>query len=88
MPEHLFGVSLRPYRVPRQGVTDIVAPPTPSVPVYFIHSFEQPFCADARCTCHAQQQEVVRLFVTIVEGRVELEPAAALLVENGKEHRA
>ena len=27
MPEHLFGVSLRQYPVPQQGVTDTVAPP-------------------------------------------------------------
>ena len=88
MPEHLFGVSLRPYAVPRQGVTDTVAPATSSVPVYFIHSFEQPFCADARCTCQTHRQEVVTLFVTIIEGRVQLEPAAALLAEHGKERRA
>jgi hypothetical protein len=68
MPEHLFGVSFRPFPVP--------------------HSFEQPFCADIRCTCQAHRQEVVRLFVTILEGRTELEPAAALLTENGKERHA
>lgn len=87
MPEHLFGVSLRPYPVLRQRVTDTVAP-SPPVPVYFIHSFDQPFCADARCTCHAHRQEVVRLFVTIIEGHVQLEQAAALRIENGKEHGA
>lgn len=85
MPKHLFSVSLRPPSAPQQGVPDTPAPPTPSVPVYFIHSFEQPFCDDARCTCHAHEQEVVRLFVSIIEGRVELEPAAALLRANGKE---
>jgi hypothetical protein len=73
--------------VPRQRITG-TATPIPAVPVYFIHSFEQPFCADARCTCQAQQQEVVRLFVTIIEGHVQLEPAVALLEKNGKEHRA
>jgi hypothetical protein len=83
MPEHLFGVSLRPYPVPQQGVTDTVVP-TPSVPSYFIHSFEQPFCADACCTCHAQQQGVVKLFVKIIEGHVQLEHAAAFLTEDGK----
>jgi hypothetical protein len=88
MPESLFGVSLRPYAVLWQSVTDTLAPSTTSVPSYFIHSFEQPFCADAHCTCHARQQEVVNLFVTIIEGHAQLEPAAALLVENGKERRA
>jgi len=88
MPEHLFGVSLRQYTVPQQVVTDTVASPTASVPAYFIHSFDQPFCADARCTCHAQRQEVLRLFVKIIEGHMELEPAATFLTENGKERRA
>jgi hypothetical protein len=87
MTVHLFDVSLRQFAVPLKGVAD-TAPPIPSVPVYFIHSFEQPFCADAHCTCHAQQQEVVTLFVKIVEGHFELDQAAALLEEDGKERRA
>ena len=87
MPEHFFDVSLRQYPVPQQKVTDIVTP-APPVPVYFIHSFEQPFCADVRCTCHAQQQEVVKLFVKIVEGHFELEQAAMLIEEDWKEHHA
>lgn len=87
MPEHLFGVLLRQYPVPQQRVTDTVAP-IPCVPVYFIHSFEQPFCPDTHCKCQAHRQEVVALFVTIIEGQVELEPAAALFAENGKERRA
>ena len=86
MPAHPFDVSLRQYPLSLQRNADTVAP-IPSVPSYFIHLFEQPFCADAHCTCHAQQQDVVRLFVTIIEGHVQLEPAAALLVENGKERR-
>ena len=84
MPEYLFGVSLRQYPVPQQSVTDTVAP-IPPVPTYFIHSFDQPFCGDACCACHAQQREVVKLFVTIIEGHVQLEQAAAFLTENGKE---
>jgi hypothetical protein len=87
MPESLFGVSLCPSPVPQQSVTDIVAPALSSVPVHRIHSFEQPFCTNARCTCHAQQQEVVKLFVTIIEGHVQLELAAALLADDGKERR-
>ena len=87
MPDHLFDVSLRQYPVSLERVTDTVAP-IPSVPLYFIHSFEQPFCADACCTCHAQQQEVLQLFVKIIEGYVELEPATALLANEEKEARA
>ena len=87
MPEHLFDVSFRPYLVPLKGVTGTIAP-IPSIPAYCIHSFEQPFCADAHCACHAQRQEVVTLFVKIIEGHFELEQAAALIEENGTEYRA
>lgn len=87
MPENPFDFSLSKYLVPQQKVTDTVTP-IPLLPVYFIHSFEQPFCADVRCTCRAHQREVVTLFVKIIEGHVQLEPAATLLVENRKEHCA
>jgi hypothetical protein len=87
MPGNLFDVSLTRYPVPLMGVTDTVAP-IPPLPMYFFHSFEQPFCTDAHCTCHAQRQEVLKLFVKIIEGRFELEQAAALIQENWKEHRA
>lgn len=85
MTEYLFGVSLRASSVLRQGCTDTVASPALPIPVYFIHSFEQPFCHRATCPCHTCQQEVVKLFVSIIEGQVELEPAAALLVADGRE---
>jgi hypothetical protein len=88
MPESLFGVTLHSLTVSRQHALDTAAPVTSPVPVYFIHSFEQPFCRQATCPCHARQQAVVRLLVSIVEGRVELEPAAALLGTEGKEGRA
>ena len=89
MPESLFGFSLRSLLLPRQGVTDSVTPPsTSSVAVYSIHSFEQPFCADAQCPCYAQEQEGVRLFVSIIEGRFDLEPAAPLLAVHGMERHA
>jgi hypothetical protein len=85
MPESLFGVSLHPLAVSQQSVTDTAAPAISSIPVYVIHSFDQPFCQTATCPCHTYQQEVVRLLVSIIEGRVELEPAAALLGTDGKE---
>lgn len=88
MREHLFGVSLRPSAAPPQDVTNIAVPPTSSVPVYCIHSFEQPFCANVHCSCHTHEQNVARLFVTLIEGRLELEPAAALLTpQNRREGR-
>jgi hypothetical protein len=88
MPESLFGVSLQPLTIPQQSVTDAAAPPIWSIPIYYIHSFDRPFCANVHCPCQAHQQEVVRLLVSIIEGRVVLEPAAALLAADGKEPHA
>ena len=87
MLESLFAVSLRPSSVPWQSVMDTAASAGSSLPVYSIHSFDQPFCAHVRCPCQAHRQEVVRLFVSLIEGRLDLEPTAALLTEHGKERR-
>jgi hypothetical protein len=86
MPEHLFDVSRIEYSLP-QAVTD-TATSLSLIPMYFIHSFEQPFCAEAACPCSAHRQEVVRLFVKVVEGHFALEKAADFLDENGRENRA
>jgi hypothetical protein len=75
MPDSLFDVSRTTYPVSQQVITS-TAIPIPTMPVYFIHSFEQPLCQEATCQCHAQQQEIVRLFVKIIEGHFELEKAA------------
>jgi hypothetical protein len=88
MPGSLFGVSLHVLAVPRQNVTDTAAPSTSPVPVYYFHSFDQPFCANVHCPCQGHRQAVGRLFVSLIEGRLDLEPVAALLTERGKEHRA
>lgn len=79
MHEHLFGVSLHPSPAPQR--TDTVAPPTPSIPVYYVHSFEQPFCNNPLCLCQVQRREVVKLFVQLVEGKLLLEQAQSLLTE-------
>ncbi len=86
MPDNLCNDSLTEYPFSRQGVTDTVTP-IPTVPVYFIHSFEQPFCADRTCQCYAQRQEVVRLFVKIVEGHFELEQVAHFLDDRNVERK-
>ena len=88
MPESLFGVALHPLAVPQRSATDTAAPAPSSVPVYYFHSIDQPFCANVGCPCQAHRQAVVRLFVSLVEGRLDLEPAAALLPERGRERRA
>lgn len=48
----------------------------PSVPVYYIHSFEQPFCENQRCPCQLNRQAILRLFTQIIEGKLELEKAS------------
>lgn len=87
MPESLFGVALHLLAVPQQSVMDTAAPATSPVPVYYFHSFGQPFCANVGCPCQAHQQEVVKLFVLLIEGRLDLEPAATLLAAHRKERR-
>lgn len=50
----------------------------PSIPVHYIHSFEQPFCRNTLCPCQLKKQGAIRLFTQIIEGRVELEKASDL----------
>jgi hypothetical protein len=46
------------------------------VPVYYIHSFERPFCSNPRCQCQAHRSTVLFLFTQIIEGKLELDQAA------------
>lgn len=55
------------------------ATPRFPIPIYFIHSFEQPFCTKETCTCQRQPQAVRQLFIQIVEGKLTLEQASALM---------
>ena len=50
----------------------------PSIPVYYIHSFEQPFCRNTLCPCQLNRQGTIQLFTQIIEGKVELEKASDL----------
>ena len=55
---------------------------SPSMPpVYYIHSFERPFCNNPLCLCQLRQKETVKLFVGLVEGKLELAKADTLLSE-------
>ena len=49
------------------------------VPIFYIHSFEQPFCTNPFCRCQLKRQVVIELFVQLVEGKLELEKAAELI---------
>ena len=50
--------------------------PCSSVPVLYIHSFEQPFCHNQCCLCQRTKQQATGLFVQIIEGKLELDYAA------------
>lgn len=49
--------------------------PLSPLPVFYIHSFEKPFCDDPSCKCQLHKKEIAQLFVRIVEGKLELEKA-------------
>ena len=73
-----FRLPLTEYPLLAPQVTDTVKP-VQSIPVYYFHSFEQPFCRDATCKCHWKQHEVKRLLGSILEGELSLREAANLL---------
>jgi hypothetical protein len=50
----------------------------PVVPVFYIHSFEQPFCIDPLRQCQLHKPAVLFLFTRIIERKLELEKAANL----------
>ena len=75
-----FHLLLTEYPLLPPLVTD-TASPVQTIPVYFFHSFEQPFCKDANCKCHWKQQEVSRLLGSILEGSITLREAANLIDE-------
>ena len=75
-PFHLMQLTDMPRLAPQ--ATDTASPNLP-VPIYFIHSLEQPFCKNPRCKCQWQQLEVRRLLGSIVEGNMTLKEAARLL---------
>lgn len=53
--------------------------PSTTIPVYFIHSFERPFCHNPLCPCQLQKLDITGLFIQIVEGKLELEKAENLV---------
>ena len=55
------------------------APATvPGVPIFYIHSFEQPFCTNPLCPCQQHKPAALLLFTQIIEGKLELEKAVSL----------
>ena len=79
-----FHLLLTEYPLLPPLVTD-TAYPLARIPVYSVHSLEQPFCRDLKCQCHSRQQEVARLLGSMLEGNLTLREAANLLDEAGRE---
>ena len=73
-----FHLPLTDYPLLSPLVTD-TAFPQQSIPVYYFHSFEQPFCTNPKCQCHWKQQEVRRLLASIIQGELTLKEAAKLI---------
>lgn len=61
--------------------TDLVKPSGSPLPIYYIHSFEQPFCSNPLCLCQLHRRETVKLFVQLVEGKLLLEHAQSFAAE-------
>jgi hypothetical protein len=70
---------LTEYPLLEVSTTDTVRPQRSIIPIYYIHPFEQPICAIASGSCQRQKQEVVKLFVKIIGGHLELEQAETLM---------
>lgn len=76
------GFPLEQYQPVFSLVTDTATPQKP-IPIYSIHSLEQPFCPDFNCACHSQQREIARLLGLINEGILTLREASDF--QNGEE---
>ena len=79
-----FDLPLSEYPKLKPSVTD-TASPEQRIPIYYFHSFEQPYCPDPACRCHWMQQEVKNLLRNIVEGIYTLREAANLIDDKRKE---
>lgn len=83
-PFHLLQLTDMPKLSPQ--ATDTASPNLP-IPVYFIHSLEQPFCKNPFCKCHWQQREIRHLLGNIVEGEMTLKEAADFLDDLNEERK-
>jgi hypothetical protein len=69
------GIPLERYQPVFSLVTDTATPQKP-IPIYFVHSLEQPYCRNEQCECHRRQREVARLLRLITDGIMTLREAA------------
>jgi hypothetical protein len=69
------GFPLERYQPVFSLVTDTATPQKP-IPIYYMHSLEQPYCRNENCECHRRQREVARLLTLISDGIMTLREAA------------
>jgi hypothetical protein len=50
--------------------------PRSNVPIFFVHSPEQPFCSNPLCACHQNQTHIAQLVAAIQQGEMTLKEAA------------
>jgi hypothetical protein len=50
--------------------------PRSVVPIYFVHTPEQPFCSNVLCACHQNQTHIAQLVAAIQQGEMTLKDAA------------
>lgn len=50
--------------------------PQQSIPMYLIHSLQQPFCNNADCWCQTNKANIVPLLAAITQGDMLLHEAA------------
>ena len=60
---------------------NLVQPSHSPIPMYYLHSFEQPFCTNPLCLCQLRKREAVQVFTFLIEGKLLLEHAQPLLAE-------
>ena len=70
-----FGIPLEQYQPVFSLATD-TASPNQSIPIYFIHSPERPYCRNRDCECHKSQREVALLLGLVNDGIMTLREAA------------
>ena len=78
-----FYVPLEQYQPVFSPVTDTATPQKP-IPIYFIHSLQNPYCRNAACECHTYQREIARLLGLVNDGILTLREAADLA--NGEDN--
>lgn len=57
------------------------ATPRSVVPVYFVHSLDEPFCSKPFCECHAHQEQVMMLLFAIDNAHIRLDRASSFSLE-------